>query len=385
MNERERWLACVTFEDADRYIFEHSFGLMPGTLERWHNEGLPEEIGESEIRDYFGFDRPPIGLPVNFGLHPPFEQKTLSDKNGIIITQDSMGTKRKLKKGVTTISLPYEFPIAGPDDWSEYESRLQYSPERISDELESKHNQARHNGRPIRVGWKGFYWFPRDLMGDEKLCLSYYTQPDFIKKLLQTYSNMLFVVSEEMLGRVDVDWMHMSEDMCYRSAMMVSPDIFREFMMPHYKRIIGLYRSHGTRIFSVDTDGHLGQLLPLLIEAGINAVLPCEVRAGNDICELREKYGEQMAFMRGINKLALADNPTPLLPMKNSSTSNPQKAIEDEISYRVPPMIRTGGYVAGLDHRVVPETSLENFTFYVRKVRETLGLCLDVPVFSGKQ
>ena len=45
-------------------------------------------------------------------------------------------------------------------------------------------------------------------------------------------------------------------------------------------------------------------------------------------------------------------------------------------------MLKTGGYIAGLDHRVLPETSLENFKYYIRRVREYLGLYLDIPALK---
>jgi len=294
-----------------------------------------------------------------------------------------MGVRRRMKRGITSLSIPFEFPVRGPEDWEDYRWRLQYDPARIADELEERHAEIRRAGLPCRVGWTGFYWFPRNLMGDEALCLAYYTQPELVGEILHTYGEMVCAVSEEMLSRVDVDWMHMGEDMCYRDAMMISPAIFREFMMPHYRRLVDLYRSHGARVFSVDTDGHLGQLIPLLIEAGINAITPVEVMAGNDLVAMRQRYGKSMALMRGLNKLALADRPVTLVPGHEGARLSSRQAIDLELEYRLPPMIQSGGYVAGLDHRVVRETSLESFTYFVRRVREMLGMSLDVPAFSG--
>ena len=385
MTRRERLIECLTFGRPDHYMFEHSYGLMPGTLDRWHGEGLPQDVDEEGVRAYFGFEEREPGLPVDMGLSPPFEPSESETEDGIVIRRDNLGVGRRLKRGITTLAIPFDFPVRGPKGWEDYRWRLQYRPERIGDDLEERYREQRRLGLPTCVAWTGFYWFPRDLMGDEGLCLSYYTQPELVKDILQTYSDMIFAVSEQLLSRVEVDVMHMGEDMCYRNAMMVSPATFREFMTPHYRRMVGLYRSHGTRVFSVDTDGHLGQIIPLLIEAGINVVTPCEVRAGNDVVALRRQYGRQMAFTRGLNKLALADPPTPLLPEGRPGGLTTREAIDRELEYRLPPMLAGGGYIAGLDHRVVPQTSLAAFTHYVRRVREMLGMSLDVPALCGPE
>ena len=317
-------------------------------------------------------------------LYPAFDPEVIEETDDHIIRRDEDGTVRMLKKGVTTLAMPREFPIKSRRDWEEtYKPRLQYHPDRLGEEWLERYQMLREKGWPVGLSATGFYWFPRDLMGDEGLCIAYHDQPDLVHDILRTYADMICAVSEEVLGQMEVDSFHMGEDMCYRNNMMISPATFREFMMPHYRRIIGLYRAHGTRVFSVDTDGNLTTLIPLLLDAGVNAVGPCEVLAGNDIVAMRKQYGEAMALLRGINKLALADKPVSLVPGGGPKPRDPIEAIEEELAYRLPPMIETGGYAAGLDHRVVPQTSLKSFTHYVLRVREYLGMDLGIPALQG--
>lgn len=396
MTKRERYIECLTFGNPDHFIFQHTFGIMPGVLERWHNEGLPGKIDvkgiyeDDDLLEYFGFDQkvPGIGqnvpvIPVNFGLYPNFEVKTIEETNEDIVYRDNLGTIRKLKKGITSLALPIEFPIKTWGDWEkEYKPRLQYSSDRFEKGWREQYQRIRDQGLPVTVGWKGFYWFPRDLMGDENLCADYYLQPDLVHDILNTYEHLLVAISKELLKEVKVDSVHTSEDMCYRNGMMISPDTFCEFMLPHYKSLIDLYRNHGTKIFSVDTDGNFDQLIPLLIEAGVNVVLPCEVQAGNDIGKMRKKYGDSMAFMGGINKRSLCDKPVSLIPGRGDVQISTKQAIDEELKYRLSPMLETGGYIVGLDHCVMPEVSLENFTYYVRKVREYLGMHLNIPALQ---
>lgn len=379
MNDRERYIASLTFGRPDHYLLRHSYGLMPGTLERWHREGLPAEVDEQGIWDYFGLWREVGGLPINVGPLPAFTPELLEETAEHYVERDAWGTVRKLKKGITTLALPIRFPIQNARDWQAYKHRLTYSPKRIGDDLVARFKSLQDAGKPVRVGWRGFYWLPRDLMSDELLCMSYYTQPELVHDILNTYSDMLYELSAQLLSQVQVDELSMAEDMCYRNAMMISPTVFRAFMMPHYKRLIGLYREHGTAIISVDSDGNLDQLAPLLIEAGANVVVPCEVQAGNDIVAMRAKYGKQMAFIAGLNKRALADTPISLVPGLSSEMLSTRQAIDAELDYRLPPVLEGGGYLAGLDHRVLPETSLDSFTYFVRRAREYLGMDDDIP------
>ena len=44
-------------------------------------------------------------------------------------------------------------------------------------------------------------------------------------------------------------------------------------------------------MIEIDSDGYVGELVPLWIEAGVDACSPMEVAAGNDIVAFRKQYG----------------------------------------------------------------------------------------------
>jgi len=44
MNDRERLIKTVHFEEVDRLPMRHAYGLMPGVLEDWYAEGLPRSV-----------------------------------------------------------------------------------------------------------------------------------------------------------------------------------------------------------------------------------------------------------------------------------------------------------------------------------------------------
>ena len=77
MNTRERFIKTLLFDRPDRPYFHHAFGLMPGVIERWHQEGLPEDVGEDDIRTYFSFDLKGRGMAVNLLFDPSLNRRSL--------------------------------------------------------------------------------------------------------------------------------------------------------------------------------------------------------------------------------------------------------------------------------------------------------------------
>jgi uroporphyrinogen-III decarboxylase len=84
---------------------------------------------------------------------------------------------------------------------------------------------------------------------------------------------------------------------------------------------------------------------------------PVEPAAGMDIVRLRQQYGTRLAFMGGIDKHVLRRS---------------KEEIVAELEYKIPPVVRTGGCVLGLDHRIPNGTPLENYRFYIAKAWEIM-------------
>ena len=110
--------------------------------------------------------------------------------------------------------------------------------------------------------------------------------------------------------------------------------------------------------YLIDSDGNILSVLDALIDAGINTLLPMEPAAGMDIVQVRARYGNKLAFVGGIDKhvirRALAE-------------------IDAELEYKLPPMVRSGGCLLGLDHRIPNGTPLDSYRFYVARMWEYLG------------
>jgi len=58
-------------------------------------------------------------------------------------------------------------------------------------------------GRVNAVGLTGFFWFARDLMGEETLGVPYYEQPDLVPDIAETRCSLLEEVLDTALGQLE--------------------------------------------------------------------------------------------------------------------------------------------------------------------------------------
>lgn len=153
------------------------------------------------------------------------------------------------------------------------------------------------------------------------------------------------------------DMVHISEDMAYKKFSMISPEMTRQYLLPVWKKWGAAIQAAGVPVYAVDSDGFIGELIPIWIEAGVNACDPIEVAAGNDINEFRQRFGRSMAFRGGVDKRAMAKG---------------GKIIEDEIA-RLKPVIDDGGYIPSCDHGVPSDVAWPDYCYYVKLLAQATG------------
>jgi uroporphyrinogen decarboxylase len=143
--------------------------------------------------------------------------------------------------------------------------------------------------------------------------------------------------------------------MCFKGGSLISPKLFREFLLPRYQRLTAALRKHGCKHVLVDSDGDMRPLVPLWLEGGVNITFPWETQFGLDITEVRRQYPE-MGMVGGINKFALAQG---------------RAAIDEELK-KVPAMLESGRYIPGLDHGAPPDVSWDNYRYFFDRLRELI-------------
>jgi len=374
MNERERYRETLLFGDPDKIPLQPG-GPRESTLKRWHGEGLPEGVNWYEYLlktigvDYDRSGKASVDPGVSFRMIPTFEEKILKQENGHYIVQDWMGAITEIsdKYDYTYIRSAkdfvtrkwHKFPVENREDWKNmkwrYNSR---DPARFPGNFQERCRKLQEADNVVAFRFNGPFWQLREWLGFENLCMMMIDDPEFIEEMIDFWTNFVSETMAPILERVQVDAVGISEDMAFKEHSMISPAMVRRFLKPAYDRWVKEIRASGCQIIDMDSDGYIGELIPIWIECGINVCDPVEVAAGNDIVEYRRQFGKKMAYRGGIDKRALAKGGQ---PMKN------------EIMRVVPPLLEDGGYIPGCDHGVPPDISWPNFVEYTRILAELTG------------
>jgi uroporphyrinogen decarboxylase len=249
-----------------------------------------------------------------------------------------------------------EHPVKEVPDWEKIKKeRLNpNSPGRVAEDWDAFRARIKETGESVQVGsfpW-GIFGTPRDFMGAEELLMAFYTEPDMIRDMMDTMTTLWISNWEQVAREVQIDHIHIWEDMSGRQGSLLSPEMVEDFMMPCYDRIVDFARANGVRIISVDTDGDCSELVPIMMKHGINMFFPFETQASNDIIYFRDNYPD-LGIMCGLDKRALAAD---------------KAAVDKEIE-KCELMIKRGRYIPGFDHLIPPDAKWENFRYAAEEIK----------------
>jgi uroporphyrinogen-III decarboxylase len=373
MNPRERYLAALLYGKPDRVPLEPGHGRK-STRETWYKQGLPQDvknIPEYAYRQAGGkldWPQPGEGFPVQHRMIPQFEEKIIERRGDTQIVQDWKGniceissqyTLEYLRDAIDFVTRRWiKCPVESRADWADMKRRYDPNePSRLPPDPEKVAARLKNRTWPITIGVSGPFWQLREWLGFENLCMMFYDDPDFVKEMLDFWQEYVAALMERAFKYVVPDIFHISEDMAYKNFSMISPEIVRKYLQPVYERWAGIVRKYGCPIYAVDSDGYVGELIPIWVDSGLNACDPVEVAAGNDLVAYHKKFGRTMAYRGGVDKRAMAKG---------------GKVIEDEIN-RLMPVIKGGGYIPGCDHGIPPDVSWPNFVYYVKLLAQATG------------
>lgn len=360
MTNRERERRTLSFEKPQgRGAVEETFYPWVLTTERFIQEGMPEEIARGAVditNDKKRSQRNPAEkyLAVSWG-------------EGVMAYEKHLGFDPVRR---VHFVLPFRRlegqeegkpVIERPADWERLKAYAEkelahfFTDEAIREAygpLKEGHDRGDYS---IRLNIEGFFWVPRELIGIEAHLYAFYDEPELLHDIC---SFMLGIYQDRLMQVIDLiqpDVVYLMEDLSGKNGPMISPAAFDEFVGNYYRQLIPQMKDHGVGHVFVDTDGDFTQIIPNFMAAGVEGFLPMDVNAGMDIVKVRQEF-PGLRFIGGFNKLCIAEG---------------REAIDREFG-RILPVIRGGGYIPGSDHQVAPSTSLENYRYYIQRLKEVM-------------
>jgi uroporphyrinogen-III decarboxylase len=169
--------------------------------------------------------------------------------------------------------------------------------------------------------------FPTMLsMGTENFCLALYDNPSFVETILDRYCDWITVVAERVC-RLGFDVFASTDDMAFNTAPFFSPKVFREMVLPRYRRVAKKI----TLPWIIHSDGNMLPLVDDLLSVGIAGLHPIEEGA-MDIRAMKRIYGDRLCILGNVD-LNLLGMGSP-------------EAVEREVRELIRDVGPGGGYIA---------------------------------------
>ncbi len=351
MTSRERFRAMLAGDPVDR-LWLCPEGLWARTEVRWRESGMTDqELGQ------IGFD----GVDsVNVAdMLPPFPHAVLKDEGEKVIFRNRSGQICRGWKDVRAHDPGYqvlESPVKDLASWQELKWRLDpENPAHLEPDWDERVAGWLRSGRPRRLSAGhslSIFGYARELMGDE-IYYYFYDQPQLMHAVMDFLGQRFCRLIERVSAHLTLDMVFIWEDMAYKGAPLISPSMFREFMLEPTRQVCATAQRCGAAAVFVDSDGDVSQLIPLWLEAGVNVIEPFEVAAGMDVNAVCNRFGDGFWMRGGFDKRALWHG---------------TKEVDVEFK-RLQPALESGRYLVGIDHAVSPEASWESFRHYAHKKR----------------
>ena len=186
-------------------------------------------------------------------------------------------------------------------DITQWERQVKF-PDLDSLPLEDIFNKMKQSAasRPLTTGMflTGLFERFHHLIGYEEAFIAMYEEPEAVKDFLAALTEYKITAIDRMIDLADPDIIQLHDDWGMQSNMLLSPDMWREFIKPYIKRFCDHVHKRG-KIYEQHSCGYITPIVSELVEIGVDALNPMMV--SNDIESLLKQYGDKITLLGGID------------------------------------------------------------------------------------
>ena len=332
MTSRERWLAVLNRETPDRVPIDYK-----ATQEATQKLCAHLNCTLEEALDRLHVDLP-LTLELRYIGPPPEEGK---DVFGIEYRTVDYGTgsyqeavNGPLADFVSVEEIEANYTWPSPDHWD-----YSHLPKAIEG----------NQDRIIKGGGSEPFLAYKWLRGDMQAFIDLVENPEIVHYCLDKLFDLAYQstlrIFETIPGQVKITGV--SEDLGGQEALMYSPRQIRTFLLPRMKRMMELTKQNGSFVLH-HTDGAVRDILPDLIETGIEVLDPIQWRCrGMEREGLKRDFGDKLIFHGGVDNQYT-------LPF--GTTDEVRQEVIDNIRI----LGEGGGYILGPCHNIQAVGPAEN-------------------------
>jgi uroporphyrinogen decarboxylase len=208
----------------------------------------------------------------------------------------------------------------------------------------------RNNDRFV-VGAIGFSLYERAwiMRGIEPILMDFVENPSFVEDLFDRIVEFNLVITRR-LCQFPIDAFHYGDDWGQQHGLIMSPALWRKIFKKRLKTLYDVVHNAGLPV-SIHSCGDITEIIPDLIEIGVNMITPLQAEA-LDFNFLKKEYGKDLTFWGGVSTQRTLPYGTP-------------DNVRAEMRERIRVLGKAGGYILAPSHELQGDIPLENMLAFI--------------------
>jgi len=193
-------------------------------------------------------------------------------------------------------------------EWRKYikAPSVDYPEEKWAAAVEHANSVDRKEQFVTAIVLPGLFEMTHHLMSMKGALIALYEEPEAMHEFIEYLADRELRTAKQVIDHLHPDALFHHDDWGGQISTFISPEMFEEFFLPHYKKIYGFYKDNGVELIVHHSDCYAATLVPQMIEMSID--IWQGAMSTNNIPELIKKYGGQITFMGDIDS-GVVDHP----------------------------------------------------------------------------
>ncbi|MFV2065785.1 MAG: uroporphyrinogen decarboxylase family protein, partial [Pirellulales bacterium] len=161
-------------------------------------------------------------------------------------------------------------------------------------------NVDRYQGRrAICFHHRAAFMWAAYLMDLDHILMSFLTEPDLVVLVMDKVLQCNMAIVRRAI-RAGAEVVVLGDDYASNQGPMMSPAVFREFILPRLAKMIDMIHEEGALCIK-HSDGNLYSLLEMIVSAGPDGINPIEPVAGMELKKVKELVGDRVCLSGNID------------------------------------------------------------------------------------
>jgi len=283
-----------------------------------------------------------VGCGAFFETVQQNKDTSFVDEWGITYLPSDEAVAHPLRGPITTMDDAIAYTPPDPD----VKHRLGKLPELVK----------RYKGkRVICFHHRAAFMWSAYLMGLDNILMNFLAEPEMVALVMNKVLQCNMQIVRRAI-RAGAEIIVLGDDYAGNNGPMMSPSLFREFILPPLKQMVDMIHEEGAFCIK-HSDGDLYPLLDMIVSAGPDGINPIEPVAGMELKKVKQLVGDKVCLTGNIDCAHL-------LPF--GTAEQVRKAVRQAIADAAP----GGGYILTSSNSIHSSCNPQNFIAMVQACKE---------------